>query len=86
MKPSVNESRSLQDYRQYLREVTVIQTETIRRLIDDDSAAPLEMAAVLEDIANLFLDISDDIREYALGQPQAALRVVQDTLSEADPA
>ena len=29
-------------------------------------------AAVLEDIANLFLDISDGIREFALGQQGAA--------------
>jgi hypothetical protein len=78
--------RSLQEYRQYLREVTVIQTETIRRLIADDATPPLEMAAVLEDIANLFLDISDDIRDYALGHQSVVLQLVQDTPAEADPA
>lgn len=79
------EQRSLQDYRQYLREITVIQTETIRRLIADDSAPPLEMAAVLEDIANLFMDISDDIREYALGQSPTARQPAQDIPEEAGP-
>jgi hypothetical protein len=57
---------NIQEYRLYLKDVTAIQAETIRRLIETDSLPPLEMAAVLEDIANKFLDMSDDIREFAL--------------------
>jgi len=60
---------SLQAYRQHLRDITAIQNETVRRLIDSDTP-PLEMAAVLEDIANKFLDISDEIRDFALTLPE----------------
>lgn len=56
---------SMQAYRQHLRDITAIQTETIRRLVDSDTP-PLDMAAVLEDIANKFLDMSDEIRDFAL--------------------
>jgi len=78
-------TKSLQDYRQHLNEVMTIQGETVRRLVADDSTPPLEMAAVLEDIANLFLDISDDIRDLALGQPQDSPQSVQDNRAAADP-
>lgn len=60
---------NFEDYKQYLRDITAIQTETVRRLMENDAASPMEMAAVLEDIANKFLDMSDDIRDYALGRP-----------------
>jgi hypothetical protein len=62
----------MRDYRQYLREATTIQSETIRRLVDNEATPPLEVAAVLEDIANLYLDISDDIRDMALGRTEAS--------------
>jgi hypothetical protein len=65
---------NIQEYRRYLKDVTAIQTETVRRLIDTDSLPPLEMAAVLEDIANKFLDMSDDIREFALSRQEAGLQ------------
>jgi CRISPR/Cas system-associated exonuclease Cas4 (RecB family) len=58
----------------YLKDVTAIQAETVRRLIETDSLPPLEMAAVLEDIANKFLDMSDDIREFALSRQEAGLQ------------
>jgi hypothetical protein len=56
---------NLQEYRLYLKDITAIQAETVRRLIENDDLPPIEMAAVLEDIANKFLDMSDDIREFA---------------------
>lgn len=56
---------SLEDYRKYLRDITSIQAETVRRLAENNTP-PLEMAAVLEDIANKFLDMSDEIRDFAL--------------------
>ncbi len=58
-----------EDLRSYLHEVMAIQTETIRRIVSDDNAAPLDVAALLEDVANQFLDISDEIREFAQGYP-----------------
>lgn len=57
---------NLDEYRQYLRDITAIQMETVRRLFETEGLPPIEIAAVLEDIANKFLDVSDDIREMAL--------------------
>jgi hypothetical protein len=61
----------IHDYRQYLRDITAIQAETVRRLVESDSTPPMEMAAVLEDIANKFLDMSDEVRDFALARPEA---------------
>jgi hypothetical protein len=66
--------QTMQDYRQYLRDITAIQTETVRRLVETDATPPMEVAAVLEDIANKFLDISDDIRDFALSRQEAGSR------------
>lgn len=62
-------AKAMKDYRQHLREITVIQTETIKRLTANGATPPLEVAAVLEDIANQYLNISDEIRNYALSRP-----------------
>jgi len=61
-------TRTIDDYRRYLNQVMAIQSETVRRLTESDSLPPIEMAAVLEDIANTFLDLSDEIRDVALGR------------------
>lgn len=74
------------DFREYLQRVTAIQNETIRRLVSDDATPPLEVAAVLEDIANLFLDLSDEIREFALGRQGAGPRGATEPPGEADRA
>lgn len=67
MRPALG---TMQEYRQYLRDITAIQAETVRRLVEGDATPPMEMAAVLEDIANKFLDMSDDIRDFALGRQE----------------
>ena len=60
----------MQEYHAYLKQVTSIHNETIRRLVNNDSTPPLELAAMFEDIANLYLDISDEIRKQNLEVPQ----------------
>jgi hypothetical protein len=62
---------SFQEYRLYLKDITAIQAESVRRLIETEGLPPIEMAAVLEDIANKFLDMSDDIRGFALDGSEA---------------
>jgi hypothetical protein len=64
--------QGLDAYRHYLKDITAIQAETVRRLVDNDATPPMEMAAVLEDIANKFLDMSDEIRDFALARPEGA--------------
>jgi hypothetical protein len=65
--------KTMVEFQQYLREVTAIQAETIRRLVNNGATPPMEFAAVLEDIANLYLDISDDIRDFALTRQEVCL-------------
>jgi hypothetical protein len=78
-------SNNAPDYRQHLQQVMAIQSETIRRLISDNSTPLLEMAAVLEDMANAYLDISDEIRDFALGRPGAEPLFPRENLEEANP-
>lgn len=71
MRPALG---NIQDYRRYLRDITAIQAETVRRLVESDTTPPMEMAAVLEDIANKFMDMSDEIRDFASIRPEADSR------------
>lgn len=57
---------AMQDYRRYLQNITTIQTEIVRRLTETNGLPPLEIAAALEDVANQYLNLSDEIRGYAL--------------------
>lgn len=82
----MTQSNNAPDYRLHLQQVMAIQTETLRRLISDDSTPPLEMAAVLEDMANAYLDISDEIRDFALGRLGSDLSFLAESLEEASPA
>ncbi|GAA0545805.1 hypothetical protein FHS83_000680 [Rhizomicrobium palustre] len=68
--PIRSEPKSLDAYRQYIHQVMEIQSETVRRLADTEAMPPIEMAALLEDVANTFLDLSDEIRDFALGRPK----------------
>jgi hypothetical protein len=55
------------DYRQYLRRVMAIHNEAIRRLAKNENLPAIELAAMFEDIANQYLDISDEIRWSEVG-------------------
>jgi hypothetical protein len=79
------QSNTAPEYREHLQQVMAIQTETIRRLIADASTPPLEMAAVLEDMANAYLDLSDEIRDFALGRPAAEPEYLAENPEEANP-
>jgi hypothetical protein len=81
----VTQSNSTTDYREHLQQVMAIQSETVRRLIADDSTPPLEMAAVLEDMANAYLDLSDEIRDVALGRLESEPRFPIESLEEVSP-
>jgi len=64
----------MQEYQEYLKQVTLIHQETIRRLINYDHTPPLDLAEMFEGIANQYLDISEQIRDhYFLAQQATAL-------------
>jgi hypothetical protein len=58
--------KTMADYRAYLQQVMTIQSEAVRRLAEDEAIAPMDVAAMLEDVANSFLDLSEEIRTFAL--------------------
>ncbi len=63
-----SETAVIGEYREYLTKVMTIQSEAVRRLAEDDDLPPMELAAMLEDLANSFLDLSDELRDFALGR------------------
>jgi len=63
----------MEDYHEYLKQVTAIHNETIQRLINNDSTPPLELAEMFEDIANLYVDISEEIRTRCIGGRQVVV-------------
>jgi len=63
----------MQEYQEYLKQVTLIHQETIRRLINYDHTPPLELAEMFEGIANQYLDISEQIRDHFFLAQQAAV-------------
>ena len=54
--------KNMQDYCNYVKRVTAIHKEAVQRLVDCDDTNLLELAELFEDVANLYLDISEDIR------------------------
>jgi len=52
----------MQDRIEYMKRVTAIHDEAVRRLVDNKDVSLAELAAFFEDIGNLYLNISEDIR------------------------
>ena len=74
------DSALIKNYCLYLQQAMEIQSEAVRRLADCDGTQAIEVAAMLEDIANTFLNMSDAIRDVALGRgtPKVIALVAQE--------
>lgn len=46
----------------YIKQITEIHGETIRRLLDQQAVNLPELAELFEDIGNVYLDLSEEIR------------------------
>jgi hypothetical protein len=44
---------------------TKLHTEMVRRLINDPTVQPVELAGFLEDVANAYLSISEELSQIA---------------------
>ena len=44
---------------------TKVHTEMVRRLVNDPSVRPVELAGFLEDVANVYLAISEELSHLA---------------------
>ena len=56
----------LENLGNHLRTRTLIHAEMVRRVIAEADEAPIELAEVLEDIANTYLDVAEEISALAL--------------------
>jgi len=78
------DSKTTQNYCLYLQQVMEIQSEAVRRLATCDDTPAIEVAEMLEDIANTFLNLSDAIRDVALGRKTFEPKVVSLVPGKAD--
>jgi phosphate uptake regulator len=58
----------MQSYSDYVKRVTAIHHETVRRLIDHDGTNLREIAELFEDVANLYLNISEEIHAHLISE------------------
>ena len=58
----------MQSYGDYVKRVTAIHHETVRRLVDHEGTNPRDIAAFFEDVANIYLDISDEIHANLISE------------------
>ena len=79
---AISTDKTMQNYCLYLQQVMEIQSEAVRRLANCEGTPAIEVAAMLEDIANTFLNISDAIRDVALGRKEFESAVVPLMASE----
>lgn len=79
--------RAVESYDAYLRQIAAIQDEIRRRLGAPDRTPPLDVAAMFEDVANIYLDMCDEIRETARDlRPAEPPSVTQERHAEEPPA
>lgn len=65
-----NNDKTDDGYRAYVQRVMVIQSEAVRRLVENETLPLQEMADFLEDVANNYLNLSDELRDLARGRPR----------------
>ena len=66
-------SGDMREYYAYVKRVTVVHHEAVRRLLARDDTDPLELAELFEDTANLYLDISEGIRARLISEQVRSL-------------
>jgi hypothetical protein len=58
----------MQNYCDYIKRVTAIHHETVRRLVDRDDTSLPELAELFEDVANFYLNISEEIHAHTISE------------------
>ncbi len=62
----------MKSYCEYMKRVTSIHKETVKRLLDCEQTDLLEIAELFEDTANLYMNISEEIRTKVMALGAAA--------------
>ena len=76
------EPGDMRGYYAYVKRVTAIHHEAVRRLIASGDTDPQELAALFEDTANLYLDISEGLRARFISEEVCSLFPVVRQLTE----
>ena len=58
----------MDQYYDYVKRVTAIHNESVRRLVDSSETTPLQLMELFEDVANVYLNISEEIRSRFFSQ------------------
>ena len=77
--------RDMQSYGDYVKRVTAIHHETVRRLVDHDGTNPRDIAAFFEDVANIYLDISEEIHAKFISEEVERLFPVLQSIAKSSP-
>ena len=63
---------AMKSYCDYMKRVTAIHKSTVQRLLDSEETDLLEIAELFEDTANLYQDISEEVRAKVISLSAAA--------------
>ena len=63
----------------YLKRVTLVHNEMVQHLVNNGDTPSLELAAMFENAANLYLDISDEI---SMSQKKSDSGITEETGSD----
>ena len=69
----------MKNCRDYLKRVTLVHNEIVQRLVNNGDTPSLELAAMFENAANLYLDISDEI---SMSQKKSDSTITKETGSD----
>ena len=71
----------MQNFQDYLKQATAVHNEIIQHLANNDDTPSLELAAIFENAANLYLDISDEI---SMSQKKSDGRIIEEMGSDSE--
>jgi hypothetical protein len=58
----------MEEYYEYVKRVTAIHNETVRRLVNSSDTNPVQLMELFEDVANVYLNISEENRSRFFSQ------------------
>lgn len=79
--PQIDREKSVRRYFDYLKEINEVHNLAIQRLLSGDKNVLPELAELCEDIGNLYLNFSEDIRRFILSDADMCEGPREDALS-----
>ncbi|MGB8600778.1 MAG: hypothetical protein WCD42_01135 [Rhizomicrobium sp.] len=79
--PRMDRDKSVRRYFDYLKEINEVHNLAIQRLLSGDNKVLPELAELCEDIGNLYMNFSEDIRRFILSDAEMCEGPREDALS-----